>query len=89
MKITFKQYEKLLNDIEGVSEKELKRIDEKSSYNHNFYFFVKDGIHYILLGESDDDTETEWWWVVGDALLLVGYSYVESEIIKSSKSLWS
>jgi len=89
MKIIFKQYEKLLNDINGVSEKELKRIDEKSSYNYNFYHFEKDGIHYTLLGESDDDTETEWWWCVGDTKLLVGYSWIKDEKIKSAKEIYS
>jgi hypothetical protein len=89
MKITFEQYEKLLENIDGVSEKELERIDEKSSYNHNFYYFIKDGIHYILLGESDDNEETEWWWCVGDTLLLIGYSYVENHIIKPLKRIYT
>jgi len=67
----------------------LKRIDEKSSYNHNYYYFIKDGIHYIVLGESDDDRETEWWWCVADAKLLIGYSYVEEEIIHTEKYIHS
>lgn len=82
MKVTIEQYQKLLNDIDGVEVKELKHMENESTYNHNFYEYTKDFIHYVLLGESDDDTETEWWWCVGDSYLLVGYSYVEKEIIR-------
>lgn len=85
MKINIAQYEKLLEDIDGINEKELKRIEEKSSYNNNFYYFAKDGIHYIILGESDDDTETEWWWCVGDVKLLIGYSWINEEVIHTEK----
>ena len=89
MKISLNQYKKLLEDIDGISEKELKRIDEKSSYNHNFYYFSKNSIHYIVLGESDDDTETEWWWCVGDVKLLIGYSWISDEIIHTEENIHS
>lgn len=87
MKKDFAQYEKLLTDIDGVHESELKRIKEKSSYNYNFYFFVKGGIHYLILGESDDDTETAWWWCIGDARLLIGYSWINEEVIHVKKNI--
>lgn len=89
MNISLSQYKKLLENIDGVSEKELNRIEEKSFYNNNFYYFSKNGIHYIVLGESDDDTETEWWWCVGDVKLLIGYSWISEEIIHTRENIQS
>ena len=85
MKTNLTEYKKLLKGIDGVREKELKIIEDKSSYNHNFYYFVKDFVHYIVLGESNDDDETKWWWCDGDAKLFIGRSWITGETIHAEE----
>lgn len=87
MRIDIGQYKDLLDSIDGVNEKELKMIKEISSYNRNYYTFKAGFKHYTLLGESNDEDETEWWWCIGNAKLLVGYSYTQNENIKVVKNI--
>jgi len=59
--------------FDGVVLDDLKRIDEVSAYNHNYYIYKG----FIILGESDDDQETEWFLINNFSMQnLIGYSYV-------------
>lgn len=83
---TLKQYEDILENIDWVSRDSLKRIEEKSSYNNNYYVFNVTSWYYTILWESDDDNTTTWYWCLGTARLLIGYSYTsKDDIIQVSK----
>jgi len=59
------------NTFDGLSVEALKRIDEVSEYNYNYYSYKG----HLILGVSDDDTETEWFLIKNDTVRdLIGYS---------------
>lgn len=61
--------------FDGMKMRELRRIDEISHYNFNYFIGIGSD---LLFASSNDDDITEWYLIIGKDSYFIGNSYTSS-----------